>query len=55
LSRKELRPPDIQKNCQAWVTPVSAPWAFSKQIAGVIVMNMPMNNKATSTMAEKVK
>jgi hypothetical protein len=37
-----------------WNEAQAAPLALSRQIAGVMVMNMPMNRRATSTMAAKV-
>src|SRR5665648_525478 len=48
LSRKLDKVPVAQKSCQSSTRPRDAPLAFNIANAGIIVMNIPINNVATS-------
>src|SRR4029453_10886903 len=53
LSRKLDNSPDAQKNCHGWLTPQVFPYAFRSKSAGAIVIKMPANKIATSSIGAK--
>ena len=55
LSRKEDSRPVIQNICQFSVIPSSDPLAERMRSAGIIVINIPMNSTATSSIAPQEK